>query len=277
MKCHLRTQPGQRVGVPFSMTPEWKCVHGSVVGTSHVDDDLPCQDCCDVRVVDLDGEIALVACVADGAGSASHSDIGSTTACRTFQALVADHGWRLSELGADEFAQAFEGVVVTWCRQMRSAIETEATELGTPVRQLACTFLGAIIFGNHAGFIQIGDGAITLRKGEVSGVVFWPQSGEYANTTNFLTDDDFQRNLECQVTFGRVEELAMFSDGLERMILRFAEHTVHQPFLLPLYEQLREVLDSSELTEPLQTFLGSDQVNARTDDDKSLILASRMN
>ena len=110
----------------------------------------------------------------------------------------------------------------------------------------------------------------------VTGVVFWPQSGEYANTTNFLTDDDFQRNLLCQVVNGRVHEVAMFSDGLERMILNFAERTVHNPFLSPLYEKLREVADSIQLIDPPKTFLGSEQVNERTDDDKSLVLAARI-
>lgn len=258
------------------MVSKWKCVHGSVAGTSHVDDDLPCQDCCDVRVIDFDSETMLVACVADGAGSATHSNIGSTIACETFQTLVSNHGWCLAELDADAFVKDFEGVAVAWSGQMRAAIETEANGLGVPVRQLACTFLGAIVFNRHAGFIQIGDGAITVRIGQTSGVVFWPQSGEYANMTNFLTDDEFKQNLECRPVLGKVEEVAMFSDGLERMILRFAEHTVHEPFLLPLYEQLRKVPDSSELMRPLLNFLASDQVNARTDDDKSLILATRM-
>lgn len=258
------------------MPPRWKCIHGSVVGTSHVDDDLPCQDHCEAKVTDVDGEVALVACVADGAGSASHSETGSLTACRTFQSLVADHGWRLSELGPKEFEESFEGVAVTWCRQIRSAIETEANTLNVPVRQLACTFLGAVVFGDQAGFVQIGDGAIAIQMNTVTGVVFWPQSGEYANTTNFLTDDDFQRNLLCQVVNGRVHEVAMFSDGLERMILNFAERTVHNPFLSPLYEKLREVADSTQLIDPLKTFLGSEQVNERTDDDKSLVLAARI-
>ncbi|MDA0590547.1 MAG: PP2C family serine/threonine-protein phosphatase [Planctomycetota bacterium] len=259
------------------MQPEWKWVSGSVVGTSHAGDELPCQDSNLAGVEDLDGQACFVSCVADGAGSAKHSDVGSATACRTFRSLVSDHGWRLSELDPSDFAVSFEGVAVTWCRQIRSSIECEAERLNVPVRQLACTFLAAIVFDNIAGFIQIGDGAIVVQKKDISGVVVWPQSGEYANTTNFLTDEDFQLNLECHIVPGKIDQLALFSDGLERLILKFVDKTVHAPFLMPLFAKLREVKNSSDLVGPLGNFLGSSEVNSRTDDDKTLSLAVRVN
>lgn len=204
-----------------------------------------------------------------------HSDVGASMACNTFQRLVENNDWRLSEITHQQFAREFEGIASNWCRQIRVEIENESTRLSVPIRQLACTFLGAIVFDDIAGFVQIGDGAIVIQKNGVSGVLEWPQSGEYANTTNFLTDDDFLSNLQCKVVIGQIEQLAMFSDGLERLILKFSERTVHQPFLTPLFTKLREVESGKQLTSPLEDFLVSQQVNQRTDDDKTLVLAVR--
>ena len=65
----------------------------------------------------------------------------------------------------------------------------------------------------------------------------WPQHGEYANTTNFLT----QKNA-CEVLFfetGRaIEEIALFTDGIERLVLDVAARSVHSPAFKPIFEWL---------------------------------------
>ena len=43
---------------------------------------------------------------------------------------------------------------------------------------------------------EFGDGAIVALLEEAYQVIFWPQSGEYVNTTNFVTDQEFERHFE---------------------------------------------------------------------------------
>jgi serine/threonine protein phosphatase PrpC len=58
----------------------WRVVGTSVVGASHHKSQTPCQDTCDYRFCTLAGERALVIAIADGAGSAKASEVGSQQA-----------------------------------------------------------------------------------------------------------------------------------------------------------------------------------------------------
>ena len=124
-------------------------------------------------------------------------------------------------------------------------------------------------------FAQIGDGAIVISSCETYETVFHPQSGEYLNTTNFLTDVDFEKKLEIRVVNARVSDVALFTDGLERLALRMSDCTPHEPFFRPMFDSLRTADNADDLREPLHQFLNSDPVNERTDDDKTLVLATR--
>src|SRR5262249_26240874 len=105
--------------------------------------------------------------------------------------------------------------------------------------------------------------------------VFWPQSGEYVNMTSFLTDQDFEERLEFCSWADSVDEIALFSDGLQMLALHYAEQAAYRPFFVPLFKRLRESGAAKELEVSLLRFLESPRVNERTDDDKTLIIATR--
>src|SRR5208282_2256447 len=105
--------------------------------------------------------------------------------------------------------------------------------------------------------------------------IFWPQSGEYANTTCFLTDPHYETEMAFFFEDERVDQVALFTDGLQMLALNYAEKTGHSPFFLPLFQKLADAPSSEELVEPLNRFLDSPRVNERTDDDKTLVLAVR--
>jgi hypothetical protein len=114
-----------------------------------------------------------------------------------------------------------------------------------------------------------------LKRHGVYGVAFWPQSGEYANSTNFLPSPEFEQRLEFHSTTSQFSDIALMTDGLERLALRFDIRTPHGPFFEPLFRALRKSKDVGSLNEELRKFLTSDPVQSRSDDDKTLILASR--
>ena len=114
----------------------------------------------------------------------------------------------------------------------------------------------------------------SLSPGDYS-TVFWPENGEYLNITNFITSENLQENLQITHVTGRLDEIAMLTDGLELLALNFKEHTAHSPFFAPMFRQLHESLDPGALQTPLRQFLQSSAVNAKTDDDKTLIMATR--
>jgi len=219
---------------------------------------------------ELNAEV-IVACVADGAGSAKHSDIGSTLACETIADSVTRH---FESHGS--FAKLQFNDVIAWCEKVRETIQLAAQSRESQMRELATTLCVAIISPEGSFFFQIGDGAITVGNNGIYGVVFWPQSGEYANATNFITSDQFKNHLEFQATTSKISELALFTDGIERLALDFETQTPHVPFFQPLFRAIRSSEIDSNLGADLAQFLQSDSVTNRSDDDKTLILATRL-
>lgn len=250
----------------------WRFVNAASRGTSHDATGTPCQDDCFVDVVTSgSGEPVLLATVADGAGSASRSEVGSGIACASLVERMT------ATLRERPLVEIDRDTVEVWLSAVRDELAARAGLEDLPLRQFACTILGCAIGRSLAVFFQIGDGAIAVDEGSGLRPVFWPETGQYANMTWFLTDDDFAAHLRFAIVETAVEEVALFSDGLQRLALIFADQTVHAPFFEPMLRGLRE--QPPGLAEvfvlPLVRFLSSAAVNARTDDDKSLVLATR--
>jgi hypothetical protein len=76
---------------------------------------------------------------------------------------------------------------------------------------------------------------------------------------------------------GAVHELAMFSDGLERLVLDMTARTVHAPALRPIFGWLAatEPTPGGAPSDVVAAYLNSANVNRRTDDDKTLVMATR--
>jgi len=129
-------------------------------------------------------------------------------------------------------------------------------------------------------FFQIGDGSIVVSdvEQESYGHVFWPERGEYENATYFATDRKFAAYLRFESVRRSVVELAMFSDGLQRLALDFQKTMPHEAFFRGVFPPVRKASpeNATRLSEHLSNFLGSARVNQRTDDDKTLVLATRL-
>lgn len=248
----------------------WKAIFSSVTGVSHVEADLPCQDACRVKVLPLgDGEVLCVLC-ADGAGSASHAERGASLVCDELMGKFESYC-----LQGGELVSLTREQIIDWLEDVRLVIEEESSRADTTCREFAATVLGALVGEDCAVFFQIGDGAMVIGNNNEYRCVFWPQMGEFANTTNFVTGDTYSTDLAFEIMDSRVDELACFTDGLERLALRFEDQSVHGPFLRPMFEALVKQVDVDGLIEPLRSFLDSERVNERTEDDKTLILATR--
>jgi hypothetical protein len=161
----------------------------------------------------------------------------------------------------------------------RDAVFHEADEQGIEPRDLASTLLVVVMTPWGNGAIQLGDGVIVLRTTD-SGwcYVFWPERGESWNSTYFLTDDDALHNMQVDLLPGTIMDVALMSDGLESLAIHYASHSVHDPFFNGMFRPLSEADGTGELRNlsiALEHFLSSDKIGLRTDDDVSLILATR--
>lgn len=252
------------------MDSVWRLLWTSVAGTSHDRRDQPCQDFSHARVLGGEEVPVLIAVCADGAGSASHAAVGAKIACLG----VLRAGAEAIEAGL-QVTTVTRQQVLSWYDRARRRISLEACLRNLDLGDFACTLLTAIVSREAAVFTQIGDGAIVFHDGGGYQTATWPQTGEYANMTYFLTSPDWEERLAFRSVLATVDELALITDGLQPLALQYAARAVHAPFFDPMFAALRHVLRPTELEGPLRDFLGSRPVNDRTDDDKTLMLATR--
>jgi hypothetical protein len=246
----------------------------SVIGSSHAKTDSPCQDAHAFAIIDGQEDV-LVLIASDGAGSASRSQVGAHLACQELLKHIhafIDGGRTIAELS--------RSAVLEWLENIADAIELTAQIEELPTRDFACTLVAAFLSPTHAAYLQIGDGAMVVRSGlDEWSYIFWPQHGEYINTTVFLTDSAARTNCNFEMAPGEVAEVAVFTDGLEALLLHYATQTVHAPFFDATFPAVRAIPEpghSESLSEKLAQYLASDVVCSRTDDDKTLLLASRL-
>jgi hypothetical protein len=256
--------------------PLWRICHSTVVGSSHLRSETVCQDFSGYKELDDCEDPAILLFVADGAGTATKSDKGAEAVCVSFANYFE------TRLSAGASISDFQDSECrTWLAIARERLRDLASEQGCPQKEFSCTFLGAILGASSSVFMQIGDGAIVVSCPEEPDEydwVMWPEESEFANMTYFVTGDDAEDHLQTAFVAGRVDEVALFTDGLQRLALHMATKSAHSPFFRHFFAALRSQPPgySSELSEGLCAFLGSKQVLERTDDDKSLLLATRI-
>jgi hypothetical protein len=160
----------------------------------------------------------------------------------------------------------------------RQAVLSEALATDRSPRDFACTLLLVVLDEHGGAALQIGDGLIAYRDHEAWGWLFWPQKGEYANTTHFLTQEDAEQSFESAAIEEPFMELAVMTDGLEGLALHLATRTVHEPFLEAVMTPLRKPQgygEAASISAALTDFLKSERITSRTDDDLTLVLVAR--
>jgi hypothetical protein len=245
--------------------PRWRAIGASVAGTSHALTMTRCQDFSAYEIVRRpDGDEVLLAALADGAGSAVSSHHGARTAVETALAALRARVEAGSDVGRDDALDAL--------RAARERVLDVAAEYEHAARDYASTLLIAVAAPDGGVAVQIGDGAIVVDDGELRAAT-WPAQGEYANSTHFLVEDDALDHVQC-AELGAVRRLALFSDGLQALALHYESRAAHEPFFAPFFSYLESsAKEDAEIEAELRAYLESGSVNARTDDDKSLVLA----
>jgi hypothetical protein len=212
-----------------------RLVVASQRGRSHAHAGAARDDDFVVRASAADGWNILA--VADGAGSAKRSRIGSRVACETAVEVAAEQlaetadQWPLDRLAyppSEEAARVLRNlayrVLGTAALETVKAIEARANAQGFEPRDYATTLLLALHRPLQSGdlivTIWIGDGAIGLLEADGSSrLLGTPDGGAYAGQTRFLdreivTDgEQIMRRIQVAVV-PHLEALILMSDGV---------------------------------------------------------------
>lgn len=226
------------------------------------------------QTIEIDGAEILIAAVADGAGSTTSGQVGAEIACRFFVEQATEF---LKSANASVKSLTME-FGKRWISYFQEKIVAAAKKEAKPIREFASTFVGAIVGETGAAFYQIGDGgAVYSMTGAAGSYSFAiePAETEYVNTTDFITDAAATERLRFVFIKKPVEDLILFSDGIFAVAVDYQAAKPHEPFLMPMIAPLRTGNKIDGLNEKLAAFLASPKINEKTDDDKTIILASR--
>lgn len=222
-----------------------------------------------IEVLETGGVPMLVAAVADGAGSAPRGAEGAEAVCKIFRDHLLQRGL---------VSGATQDAVRTWGQEILTSIREHlgslAARAGEPLSAYATTFLGAVLGPEFACFLQVGDGAIVVRRAEAERwrLLFRPARGEYANETMFVTSDEAPHALQARLLESAPDAVVLFTDGLENVALHRPEAEPHGPF----FDYVTElVMRAEDPHAAVRAFLASAPLRQRVDDDLTLVVAVR--
>lgn len=281
-----RTSEAIRAGVketPFILSPKmrrkrsgqsgfgktWKCVGVSVTGTSHIKKQMQCQDA--YLFKELAGGELIVA-VADGAGSALLSQQGSQLVVKRAVTFLSNtiSLYRPKSSGAWHYfvSQAF---VLAYADLIQYALKQRRS-----VKDFATTLQIVVTTENWTVSAIIGDGAaVVLDVDDALFPVMIPQRGEYASETNFVTSSFSMKHLDVKVYSSPAQGIAVLTDGIVHVSINEKSNRPSSKFFIPFFKFLAATQSHQQAETGVVQFLESDQVNSKTDDDKTLVLALR--
>jgi hypothetical protein len=166
-----------------------------------------------------------------------------------------------------------------WIDEVRDRILVAGERRALSQRDFAATLILVIAGCGQLKICHIGDGAAVGRDAESRewNTLSIPENGEYASTTYFVTDSPAPR-MRISTYEDSYDALAVFTDGIEGLVLNSQTAVPHPAFFQPMIAPLERCAKAGRdpvLSNQLSLFLNSGRINDRTDDDKTLVLAYR--
>lgn len=246
----------------------WNTASASVQGLGHKKKGVVCQDAhALLRLPDA----RVVIAVADGAGSAARSELGSRAAV---DAAVDHLRERLSGKPLPAEDTKFRELFVETFRAALAAVEKAAKERGLPVKDLAATLIVVVAEPLVTAVGQVGDGGVVVQndKGHIDLLATWTK-GEYANETSFLTSASMERDLAVKVERSPITAIAAFSDGME-IVGYDPGFKPNTDLFAELFLFAAEPRDEESANREVSEFLSSPKVHKLAYDDLTLVLAA---
>jgi hypothetical protein len=258
---------------PLSGASLWNVATASVRGLSHEKAGLPCQD--SSKWNELTQDQVIVIAVADGAGSACLSQVGSDVATQSvidFFTTLLDFNWHSA---SDE---ALHTLLRDSVASGRDQVNEEALRRNVTVTDLATTLIVVVAAPTFVALAQVGDGgAVVQSTSEDIKLLVRPVQGEYINQTDFITSNDALSRIQLTVLREEVAGVSAFTDGLQMLALVYPQAEPFVPFFGPLFSFVNELAspaDEPQASKRLAEFLLSPAVRQRADDDLTLALAT---
>ena len=277
---------------------DWKYLYASVQGKGHIEENIPCQDFCEV----FQHTHYTVCIVSDGAGSCEKSDIGSNKATLFanihFSKLIEEKKWH--KPSAKIKPKDWNKVSVKALKEIRNELERVSIAEGCELKSLSCTLIIAIQLKEKILITHIGDG----RAGYCNNKDEWkammkPYKGGYSNETVFITSNIWDNEeltskyIESRIINEKIKAYCLLTDGCENASFECYKvneessipEDLNKPFKDFFHDNINTNIPNlikagktpSELNTIWESFLrnGNDTLKNESD-DKSMILAVKI-
>ncbi len=276
--------------------PNWIHAKCSTIGSAHVSEGLPCQD--NSRAELLSETDFLIAAVSDGAGSCSHSQIGSKLlvdgAIDKLATAIKLKDW--FPYGSENLnGESWRDETYSLFKELKEDLRSRAIELSVDLKALSATLIVAVSNGSFVACAHVGDGRAAFRDDEGNWhPLMTPTKGEEANQTLFVTSelwDESQDSPFFETTFyGKsITAFSLLTDGCERASFEMSKYIKAEdkyadpnlpfkPFFEPNYLNLLKLKQADADQETIDrlwtNFIqkGNEKLMNETD-DKTMILS----
>ncbi len=236
------------------------------IGRGHIATFTPCQDSVLVRSTNSVSCIAL----SDGAGSKQFSEKGSQKCVEAVAKYVTKHFDGLIELAETKPEIASQMIV----RNVLGVMQRFGKKNKIDIEDMACTLIFAAFKGNNMLLGHIGDGVIAVINNDSLDVFSFPENGEYANSTYFITDNDaISRFRIYTAKSAKKSGVMLMSDGTAESLFNRATKEL-APAVKTIFSWA-ERLNSKKLGKVLEQNLINVFSNSTKDDCSIAVLFSR--
>lgn len=242
----------------------WKTIKCAIQGRSHKKNDTPCQD----YVEGISSECVTCIALADGAGSASHSEEGAKVAVKTIVNYLNKNIKYLIDIEKVVVLRLIKYKIIT---ELKKAIK----EIGCDFEDISSTLLFIAIYNDKFLYGHIGDGVIgCLRYDEERlHIVSEAERGEFANTTYFTTSDNWCKHFRINKgSCNNIKAFFLMSDGSADCL-----YNNKTKQFAPAINKFSKWLDNND-TETVNQALIENMTNKfvqNTNDDCSFIMIQR--
>lgn len=195
----------------------WTMQEYAAQGLSHVEMSIPCQD----KVCHATFAGAFVIALADGAGSAAHSEIGAERATEVTCDFISKNFDSISEtINALEVKKSILNNILD---AFHKIVDDTHWELSS----LACTLLFVAVKGTTCLVGHIGDGVICCRIEETLRAISLPSNGEFANSTTFVTSPNALSDFRLyKGETDKIDGFCLMSDGAAESLYSRKTHEI---------------------------------------------------
>lgn len=242
----------------------WLVDGASVIGESHVRRGRPNDD---AIAIEQSGNWTAVV-LSDGAGSAKRAREGSNLVAGAFCSELLKIANLLNRSGPGPW---LNDAVINGVLEVRRELAENAGSYD--LKDFHCTLV-AVLISDRGGFIvHIGDGTVLVgRKVALEtieyGVYSYPENGEYANETFFITEETWLKNIRIK-PLGECEWVILTTDGAAALLL---DKDVKCEVIESLLKSSSDAAKNRDLQSFLEKFLNSPYAKNCSNDDKTLAI-----